>query len=415
MLGRPAVRLGATAVAVVLVAEAAVWLLRPRDGAVEPAKVSETAYFPEQQIERARDYRGGQRWLMVGGLAAEGAVLVLLAAGRPAPARRALERLGARPVRGGAAAAAGIYAAVTVVSLPFAVAAHERAVDVGLSTQSIAGWGADLGKATAIGAAIAAGAGAVAIGLMRRLGRRWWLAASGVAIAFEVLMIWIAPVVIAPLFNRFDELERGSAAREDALELARRAGVDVGEVYRVDASRRTTGLNAFVDGLGSTKRVVLFDTLIDEADRDERRSVIAHELSHAKGRDVPRGLLWVAIATPLAFLLAARLAERIAKRAGAEPASPAALPAVALSLGLVAIVLSPVGNQLSRAVEARADTFALQLTDDPQALISLQQRLTESNVSDPDPPALVSTLLGTHPPAVERIGAAVAWERGERP
>ncbi|HET8592726.1 MAG TPA: hypothetical protein VFL56_03610, partial [Solirubrobacterales bacterium] len=127
------VRLGATAVAAVVVAEAAAWLLRPRE-VVDPVSVDESAYFLGEQLETARDFASGQRLILAGSLLAEGVVLVLLASGRPAATRRTLKRLGARPVLGGAAAAAGLSVLVAVTTLPFGVAAHERSVDVGLST-----------------------------------------------------------------------------------------------------------------------------------------------------------------------------------------------------------------------------------------------------------------------------------------
>src|ERR687898_629750 len=269
-------RLGATAVAAVVLAEAAAWLLRPRD-VVEPVQVDESAYFPKEEIARARDYASGQRLLLVGSLVAEGAVLVLLATGRPAATRRVLERLGARPVLGGAAAAAGLSVVVAVATVPFGIAAHERSVDVGLSTQSLGGWAIDWVKGSAIAAILAGLVGTVALGLMRRFGGRWWIPGSVGVVLGAAVITWLAPVVLAPLFNKFEPLEPGRA-RDDVVELADRAGVDVGEVYRVDASRRTTAINAYVNGLGPSKRVVLYDTLIDDLDRGERRSVIAHEL-----------------------------------------------------------------------------------------------------------------------------------------
>jgi len=418
------VRVGATAIAAVAVAEIAAWALRPRE-VIEPAQADESTYFTEEELERARDYRSGQRLLMVGGLAAGGAVMVLLVTGRPRWARRALERAGDRPVVGGAAAAAGLFVAVEAAGLPFSIAAHERAVDVGLSTQSLGAWGIDLAKSTAIGSALAAGTGTAALALMRRFRERWWIPGSVAFVALAAAITWVAPVVLAPLFNDFERLEPGSA-RSDALELADRAGVDVGEVYRVDASRQTTGINAYVNGLGPTKRVVLYDNLLEELDRDERRSVIAHELSHAESRDVPRGLLWLALATPLALLLGWRLAGALDRRVADEPGAPASVPALALALAIVSFGIGVVGNQLSKRIEARADTRALELTRDPAALIRLQRELAVTNVSDPSPPGLYTLLLGTHPTAMERIGAAIAYadenglpaprpERSERP
>ena len=406
-------RLGLTAVAAVVVAEAAVWLLRPRH--IEtPAHVDEHTYFSQQELTRAQDYGSGQQLLLVGSLVAEGAVLVLLATGHPAASRRILERLGRRPVLGGAAAAAGISVVVAVVTLPFGIWGHERSADVGLSTQSLGGWLQDWGKGTAIAAVIAGVIGTAALALMRRFGRRWWIPGSvGVVIAAGV-MTWLAPVVLAPLFNNFAKIGPGPV-RTQVLELARKAGVHVGEVDRVDASRRTTGINAYVTGLGPTKRVVLYDTLIDDLTPAERGAVVAHELGHVHGNDIPRGLLFVAIITPLGLLFISGMAGAVAGGRGVRPGTPAFLPAFALAIAATSFVLNIPGNQLSRAVEARADTFSLQVTNDPAGMIDLQKRLTTSNVGDPDPSGVFTFLFGTHPPAIDRIGAAVAWQQGERP
>jgi STE24 endopeptidase len=406
-------RLGATAVAAVVVAEVAAWLLRPRD-VVHPVHADEGAYFSHQELDKARDYASGQRLILVGSLVAEGAVLVLLVTGRPAVGRRVLERLGERPVLGGAAAAAGLSVVVAVVTAPFAIAAHERSVDVGLSTQSLGGWAQDWAKATAIGAVLAGLVGTGALGLMRRFGSRWWIPGSVAVVAGAAVLSWLAPVVLAPLFNKFEPLEQGQA-RSDVLTLAKRAGVDVGEVYRVDASRRTTAINAYVNGLGPSKRVVLYDTLLDDLNRSERDAVVAHELGHVHGNDIQRGLLFVAISTPLALIAASGIGRAISRRSGAEPGQPAYLPAFAVAIAFTAFVVGIAGNQLSRAVEARADTFSLELTDDPKGMIELQQQLADRNVADPDPPDAFTFLFGTHPPAIDRIGAALAWERGERP
>ena len=407
------VRLGVTAVAAVVVAEAAAWLLRPRD-IEQPVHADESAYFSHEELTKARDYASGQRLILVGSLVAEGVVLVLLATGRPAVTRRALERVAARPVLGGAAAAAGLSAVVAVVTLPFGVWAHERSVDVGLSTQSLGGYLSDWGKATVIGALLAGVVGTFALWLMRRFGRRWWIPGSVGVVAGAAIITWLAPVVIAPLFNKFKELPPGQA-RTDVLDLARRADVDVGHVYEVDASRRTTAINAYVNGIGSSKQVVLYDTLLKDLNRGERNAVVAHELGHVHGADIRRGLIFVALITPLSLIFISGMGEAIARPRGTEPGQPSYLPAFALAIAATSFVIGIAGNQLSRAVEARADTFSLQLTDDPKGMIQLQQQLADRNLSDPDPPAAFSFVFGTHPPAIDRIGAALAWERGERP
>jgi STE24 endopeptidase len=397
----------------VIVAEAAAWLLRPRE-VIEPVDADEGEFFSQEELEKARDYRSGQRLLFVGGGVAQGVLLVLLASGRPEPLRRALEHIDERPLLGGAAAAAGLSVALAAVTVPFGVAAHERSVDVGLSTQGIGDWSVDWLKANGIGAVLAGAVGTAALALIRRFGKRWWIPGSVGVVAAAAVFTWLAPVLLEPVFNRFEKLEPGKA-RDDVLELGDRAGIAIGEVYRVDASRRSTAINAYVNGLGPTKRVVLYDTLLNDLDRGERRSVIAHELAHVDGRDIQRGLLFLAIVTPLGLLTVSGISGAIARRWGGEPGRPSFLPAFAIGIAVVSFVIGVAGNQLSREVEARADTFALELTDDPQGLVELQQRLAVRNVSDPDPPGLVSFLLRTHPTTMERIGEALAWERGERP
>lgn len=403
----------AAAAALVVSGLAATALLSP-GGTIESAPVDLGDHFTAAQLDRADDFRGPQRALGLAALAAQVALLALFASGRPGAIRRGLERCGQRPVALGAVAAGLLYLAVAAVATPFALIAHERASDFGLSTQTGWSWAADRATAAGISAVIAGLLGAAALALMGRAGRRWWLPAAPLLAAVAVVFTWIVPVTLAPVFNDFEPLPPGPA-RADAEGLAERAGVDVGEVLRVDASRRTTGINAYVDGVGPTKRVVLFDTLIDELDRDERRSVIAHELAHAEGRDIPRGLLWLALVAPAALALVSGLTAVTGARAGFQLGVPGILPAFGLALIVVSVATNALGNGLSREVEARADAFALELTDDPQALIEVQRRLDLSNLGDPDPPGLHHAIFGTHPTTAERIGYAIAWRRGARP
>ena len=209
--------------------------------------------------------------------------------------------------------------------------------------------------------------------------------------------------MLDPVFNKFTPLPAGDT-RSDVLDLAERAGVDVGEVYSVDASRRTTAANAYVTGIGRTKRVVLYDTLLNDFTPAETRLVVAHELGHVRYRDVPHGLLWVALVAPFGTLAVARAGERLT-RDGAT-----AVPAVALALALLTPAITAISNQLSRAIERRADAFALDMTGEPDAMVGFEQRITLKNVGDPDPPRWQMLLLGTHPSTMERIGQALATQ-----
>ena len=391
----------------VVTAGAATLVIRPRGGLIEAAPASEQAYFDQSQLDRIHDYSGPQRALGLGGLALTGGVLAVVALRPPRRVRRALERAGARPVLGSAAAGAALSVAIVVVTLPLAAVRHSRAEEYGLSTQDWGPWLGDVAKATGIEAVLAAAGAAILIGLMRRFPRHWWAPASAAVVGLSVVFLWLAPVVIDPVFNRFTALPEGKL-RSEVLELAERSGVEVGEVYRIDASRRTTSANAYVGGLGHTKRVVLYDNLIEDFSEAEVRSVVAHELAHVKYSDVPKGLLWIAIAAPGGLLLIQRLTERWSP----GKAGPATLPAAVLALALVSFAFQVAGNHVSRRVEARADAYALRLTDDPAGFIALERRLVTQNLSDPDPPAALRTLFGTHPPAVERIGFALTYARG---
>jgi STE24 endopeptidase len=265
----------------------------------------------------------------------------------------------------------------------------------------------DVLKAAGIGAVTAAIGGLVAMALVRRFPRHWWAPAAVIVVAYGVVTIWLYPILIDPVFNRFDRLPPGKL-RSEVLHLADRAGVDVGQVYRVDASRRTSAANAYVIGIGHSKRVVLYDNLIHDFSPGEVRTVVAHELGHQKHDDLLRGLAWLAIVAPAGTFLVQVLSQRFA--GSAWLGTPAALPAIALALALVSLGLGCASNVLSRRVEASADTFALRLTHDPKDFIGFQRRISIQNVGDPDPPRWYHDLFGTHPTTLERIGAGVAVE-----
>jgi STE24 endopeptidase len=378
-----------------VVAEAAVLLLRPKER-YPTVKTEPRAYFSAAELERATKFRSGQLWLFGARTAVE--LGVLIAAVRLAP------RAGRRPVATGAAVSVAIGLATTTAALPLRAVSRQRAIDVGLITQSWGGWAVDLAKSAAISSALAAGGGALVVVGMRRFGRDWWAPGAAVIIGFAVVFSYLGPVVLDPVFNKFTPLPAGEA-RSDVLELAAKAGVDVGEVYEVDASIRTTAANAYVNGLGHTKRVVLYDTLLKDFTPAETRLVVAHELGHVRYRDVPHGLLWLALVAPFGTLVVARAAEKLA-----SDRTP--VPAVLLALAITAPILTTISNQLSRAVERRADQFALELTGEPDAMVSFEKRITLQNVGDPDPPRWQAILLGTHPTTMERIGQAIAESRG---
>jgi STE24 endopeptidase len=411
------------------VAHAAALLLRPRSGLIASDPVDGSEYFSADDIARARRFGRPQLALQTAASLLQAAVLAALAARAPRQPRlsprahqlavgaprgiwRSADHTPGRPLVEASAHGVGLSLAVGIAPLPLRAIARRRALAAGLATQSWGGWGRDLAKGGVLGIALNAGAAPVAVALMRRWPRSWWLPASAVAVTGAGALTFLAPVALDPLFNRFTPLPPGPI-REDVLALAARAGVSVGEVYEVDASRRTTAANAYVTGLGATKRVVLFDTLLRELTRDEIRLVVAHELAHVRHRDVPRGLLHLALSAPAGMYAVARLTRRL-DRPGAEQASAATLPALTLALGVVSAAVGSVACGLSRQVERRADAFSLTLADAPEPFISFERRIVAQNLADPEPPRWLVRTMGTHPSTVERIGIARAYARGVR-
>lgn len=371
-----------------IVAQLAVVAMTPRGETIDPLAVSASTYFSPAELDRARDFRRPQLAIVGGALVVEGAVLAWLTLRPP-------RRFPRRAVLAGAA----VSATVAVAALPLSAVSRVRADHVGLVTQSWGAWAVDKLKSAAIGAVVAGVAAGVLMMLIRRLPRTWWMPGAALVVAVGAAFVYAGPVVLDPLFNRFGRLPAGQT-RADVLALARTAGVEAKDVYVVDASRRTTAANAYVTGIGRTKRVVLYDTLLDSFDRDETRLVVAHELGHVAHHDVRNGLIYLAIVAPAGMFAVSR-------------ARPGTVPALMLAIFVVSTPIAWISNELSRAVEARADAYALRLTDSPEAFVSFERRIALQNVSDPDPPR-AQAWLSTHPPALERIGMAEAYRDGAR-
>ena len=388
-------------------AEAGVRLLKPRKALVSPEPVELRTYFSDAEIERGRKYARPQLALAFARTAVEGAALARLV--RRPPRWLAPPSLPS-PALAGAFGAAGLVSALSIPPLPLSAISRRRAIKVGLVTQSWRGWAGDLLKANAIGAVMAGGAGAGVVALTRRYPRTWWAPAAGGSVVFGALLAAVAPVVLDPLFNDFTPLPEGET-RADVLALAQAAGVRVREVYSVDASRRTTAANAYVTGLGPTKRVVLFDTLLDRYSREEVGVVVAHELAHVQGRDVPRGVLFAALTAPAGALAVQRLSWALSPERG----TAAALPALAMAAALVSAPIGLISNRLSRAMERRADQVSLELTGASDAFVAFERTIALQNVADLDPPRWLTGLMATHPSTAERIGAALGYAKNSGP
>lgn len=269
----------------------------------------------------------------------------------------------------------------------------------GFSTQSLRSWLWDQAKGLVVGVALSSAGLVLLFGATRAWPGGWPAVAAPGAAGFVLVLSLLAPLLFERLFNRFWPLPDASLAGE-LRELSERAEVPVRTILVADASRRTRKHNAYVSGLGPTRRLVLFDTLLEEAPREELRGVVAHELGHRRHRHVAAGTTLAMAGAALAVLVVwGALSWR-----GADDAR--AVPLVLLTFAVLELVGLPFGAWVSRRWERTADRFALELTNDGHALEQMHRRLAVANLADLDPPPLLYALLFTHPTPPERIAAA---------
>ncbi|HEV8681979.1 MAG TPA: M48 family metallopeptidase [Actinomycetota bacterium] len=371
-------------------------------------------FFSEQEIARANDYQGPRYVAYAIGTILGLAVLAVLAF-------TSVGDLLLRPVRSWprplAATGAVVLTtvAVAVVRVPVSFwrgYVHERAW--GFSTQTLAGWFSDWGKALGVSVVISALVLTGLVALIRFFPRAWPSLAVVAGAAVVVLLTYLAPVVLEPLFNRFEPLEDRELAAQ-LTELADRAGVPVREVLVADASRRTTKENAYVSGFGTTRRLVVYDTLLKKADRDEIVLVVAHELGHRREHHVEWATAIGAAATAAGVLLLWLLLRSdavLGAARAAAPADPRIVPFVIFLVAALNLLTLPPSNWLSRRFERSADSFALQLTGDEDAYVRTERGLALRNLADLDPGPLTYRLLFTHPAPAERIALGAEVEPG---
>jgi len=403
-----------TAALAVVIAVRTPWVVLPTPPGGH-APVDPTAGLSPDQLDRAESFAAALRPASLASL-----VLGLVVAGV-----FGLTRLGARLVRAVAAPFGGgwvwqVLLGVVALSLigrllTLPLSAYGEVVRhrYGLSTRSWGLWLRDVAVSFGINTGLTALTVLVLIWLARRAPRTWWAWAGAGAAGLVVVGSFLWPVLIEPAFNRFTPMAAGQL-RSDLLHVAEENGTPVQDVLVSDASRRTTALNAYVSGFGSTRRIVVYDTVLDRLPDDQIESIVAHELGHVAADDVLTGTLTGALGTgagvaALGWLLGS---ARLLRRAGADsPGDPRVVPLLLFLFALGTLVSTPVQNVVSRHIEARADVHALDLTADPDAFVAMQRDLAVTNLAEPDPPALWQWFFGSHPTTAQRVALAQDWTR----
>jgi len=286
----------------------------------------------------------------------------------------------------------------------------------GFNRQTIKLWLADFCKSTLIGTVLICVLLAAAFWLIELLPQRWWMAVWLLFCSFSILMLYLVPYVIEPLFNKFSPI--ADAALEERLrEVLARAGLRVSRVFSMDASKRSGHSNAYFSGLGRVKRIVLFDTLLTSHTHDEIAAILAHEAGHWKKKHIAKRLLSGAA---LAFIVCWLLA--VLSRSG-QLALIFGLPRAEIHvrlllagflLSLCGLPFAPLSSWYSRRHEREADRFAVRLMGESSSLASALVKLGVDNLANLHPHPLYATIYYSHPPLVERVQGLQGRAEGKR-
>jgi len=355
---------------------------------------------------KAADYTVAKQKLAMVEILFDAAVILWLTLGGGIEAAGHWARsLGLSPLWTGMAEILAVLVALTVLALPFgAYRTFVLEQRFGFNRTTVPVFVADLLKAWALGAVLGSGATLVVLWVMSSAGKRWWLLAWAVWLAFSLLVTWAWPRLIAPLFNKFSPLDDpGLRARIDAL--LGRCGFHASGIYVMDGSRRSAHGNAYFTGLGREKRIVFFDTLLTSLTPVQVESVLAHELAHFKLRHVPKRLAGGAAMSLAGFALLGWLSRQawfFTALGVSQPSNADALLLFVFVVPAFAWLLSPLIAAWSRRHEFEADAFAAQHSDGAELARALVG-MYKDNASTLTPDPLYSAFHDSHPPPAARI------------
>lgn len=409
------IALAFAAVAVVTTAVAVAAAAQPRGGEARPVDKRFEVQITDEMIRHSRI----EDTLYLAGTAWTAAMLLLLLL---TPASRAMRdaaaRVTQRPFVRDMLYVVMLIVALGLLTFPLTyygdfVVPHQFA----LTDQTFGAWMGEMLKGLGIALALFAPIGALALVAVRNV-RRWWLVLWACSIPVIVFMVIITPVVLDPMFNKFEPL-KDQVLKAKLLDLASRAGIERGRVYQSDKSKQTKTMNAYVTGLGPTARIVMWDTLLQKMDHDEVLAVMGHEMGHYVLLHIWKGLGVSLAISFFVFLLGQKLGERGLSRWGARwnltsLGDPAAAPWLLLVFFVLGFLVTPIGAAYSRHVEHESDIFSLELTHLNEPMATAFVKLAENSKRDPNPNPLMEYWCYSHPPIGKRIRFALEYPRGAR-
>lgn len=308
-----------------------------------------------------------------------------------------------------------LYVASVVLDIPFSLyATFVIEKKYGFSTITPQLWLIDLMKSLILSVILMGLLFAALFALIHWLPQSWWLAAWAFVALFQMLMIWLYPLAIAPLFNRYVPV-KDEALRDRILTMTGKAGLKAEGIFEVDAGKRSRHSNAYFTGIGRSKRIVLFDTLLATHSHDEIAAVLAHEIGHWKLRHVLKQLVLMEIAAFVGFYLVYRFMgwPLLYETFGfAEPLPYAGLLLTAVVLKPILFFLTPIGAAISRKFERDADRYALSLIGTTRFLAQALKRLAKENLANLHPHPAYVIFYYSHPPLTERVVRLEAMDKG---
>ena len=359
-------------------------------------------YFSAEQINKGRQYNQVLRLMFIGSFTVQVVLLLWLVFGSRATALSVLaQRLTGGNYWGSVIVFSFIlWLLLRLVNFPFKLySGYFWQHRWGLSTQTLGGWWLDYFKGAGIDLLLSTAGVLVLFWVMTRWPGTWWLTGAFFFSAWLVIQTFIWPVAVSPFFNRFVPV-KDPAVLNMVYTLTEKAGLQIDRVLIMDASRRTTKANAYVAGLGRTKRIVLYDTLVEKYPPDRVKAVLAHEIAHWHRKHIIRWLVWGITGT---VILSGMLFVLLQLTISVRPYPPQTWAVVLLFGLLVYFVSSPLQNRVSRGIEKEADRFAVMLTGDIPAAVGLQVDIAVRNLSDVSPPAFIRWFSYSHPPVIDRI------------
>ncbi|MCD7034881.1 M48 family metallopeptidase [Metabacillus sp. GX 13764] len=296
---------------------------------------------------------------------------------------------------------------VSVLSLPVNYLSHMVSETYHISTQSLSGWLKDQLIDFWVNFLTMAVLAIVLLWLIRKFEKRWWLYAWLLSIPFTLFLMFIQPVVIDPLYNKFYPLQNKQLETK-ILAMAHQANIPADHVYEVNMSAKTSTMNAYVTGIGSNSRIVLWDTTLKKLKENEILFIMAHEMGHYVMKHIYIGIAVYLALSFVGLFLVQKLMGWLIRRRGkllklSSVREISALPLFLLLISFLTFAVSPVTNWISRAQEKSADLYAMEMTGDHKAAVKTFQELSRNSLSQVNPPELVKILRYNHPTMSERI------------